>query len=184
MSRMVAGQQPAAHDAQAVMERLRVVSRVESGWFPGLRIGPVSRPMSICMIVTPVSDCIIENRPLNRGGAAVFRKQGGVNVEATVTRQIQNGRRQYLAIGGHGDEVGLQAAEFPDEIFGAGALGLQYRQVQAQGERFDWRRLQFQIPSLRPVRLGGHRHHSKSGVFRQRSQTGASQLRRAHEEDA
>ena len=66
----------------------------------------------------------VPNGPLDWGGTTVFGKNGGVDVEATVLRNIQKDLRQNLAVGHHYDYLGLPSAELVEEFGGAAFLRL------------------------------------------------------------
>jgi hypothetical protein len=82
------------------------------------------------------------------------------------------------------DEVGPQRAEFGDEWFVAGAFGLEHRQIEPPGERFDERRLRLQVAAFGPVGLRDDSGDLELGIARQGGEAGAGQFRRAHENDS
>ena len=63
----------------------------------------------------------------------MFGKQRGVTVQTTVTRQIQNGLRQNLAVGRDDNQVGLQVAQFRNKRFLAGTSRLQHGESGGEG---------------------------------------------------
>ena len=53
-------------------------------------VGPVSRPSSISIVVTPVSRLAVHDRPLDRRGAAVAGQQRGVDVDGAARRRCRS----------------------------------------------------------------------------------------------
>ena len=50
----------------------------------------------------------VENRPVDRGRAAVFGQDGGMHIDRAVGRRVQNILRQNAAIGSHHDQLRVQ----------------------------------------------------------------------------
>jgi len=98
---------------------------------------------------------------LDRGSATIFRQEGGVNIEAAETWQIQNSLGQNLPVSGDCDQIRLEGLEGPDESFISGTLGLQDGQSTRHCRLFDRRRLQLEIATFWPVRLSGYRNELK-----------------------
>ncbi len=71
----------------------------------------MSRPASICMVVEAGARFAVGNRPVDRGGAAIFREQGAVQVDPSEARDGDEARRNNLAVGDDDDDVGRGAAE-------------------------------------------------------------------------
>ena len=125
----------------------------------------------------------VDDRPLDRSRAAVFRKQGGMDVDTAARRHPEHGGRQDAPEGGHRDEVRLPCPERLKE-----GWVLQLDRLQ-QGQPFPLTRELHRCrrhrlsPPFRPVRLGDHADH---GIFRpqQRFQRGDRERRRSHEHDA
>ncbi|MDB6067140.1 MAG: hypothetical protein JWR26_3348 [Pedosphaera sp.] len=126
---------------------------------------------------------VVEDGPLDGGGAAIFGEDGGVDVEGTEAGQIQNGFGEDLAIRGNGDEVGLELAEFLNEGFVAGAFGLEDGQAGFEGDFFYGRRLQFQVAAFGAVGLGDDGEDGEVGLAQQCFQAGAGERGGAHEDD-
>jgi hypothetical protein len=99
-------------------------------------MSPVSRPASICMMVTPVSRIARFDGAMDRRGAAPARQQGRVDVEAAQARQVQHPLRQDQAIGGHHHHVGPRG----QQRFARGCRIVGVLAVQAQAARLGDRR--------------------------------------------
>ena len=79
---------------------------------------------------------VVQDRPLNRRGAAVFRQKRGVNVQAAEARQFEDLSRQDLAVSGYHNQVGSKLRQFLKESFVAGAFGLEDGELFLRREDF------------------------------------------------
>ena len=107
-----------------------------------------------------------------------------MHVQAAEPRQIQDAPGQNLAVGGDGDQVGSQGAQFLHEIRAAGFLGLQDRDVMPQRQFLDRRGLQLEIPALGPVGLGNSRQQVQARRAEQCLEADAGEVSRAHKDNS
>ena len=82
---------------------------------PSRRIGPVSRPSSISIVVTPVL-VTGEHRALDRSRAAPPRQQREVDVHAAEARDVEDVRRQQRAVRDDGDRIRCELRKRVDVV--------------------------------------------------------------------
>ena len=124
----------------------------------------------------------VEQGALDRRRAAVGREKGAVDVEAAVRREVENGLRENLAVGGDDDQAGgewLEGFRVVPEAF-----RLVHREAARLGLALDRRRLGDELAALRPVRLGEHGDDLDAGRVVERRKAGAGELRRSHEHNS
>jgi len=101
--------------------------------------------------------------PLNRRGAAVFRQERGVNVQAAKARQFEQRSGQDLSVSDDDNQVGLKFSERLNKVFAARSFRLKDRKPYARRQDFHGRRLRMQVPAFGPV---GLRHDCGDGEGR------------------
>jgi hypothetical protein len=83
----------------------------------------------------------VDDRPLDRGRAAVLGQQGGVDVHAAELRQIEDLLRQDLAVGHHHDQRGVEFAQEGEELgVVLDLLRLVHGEAMGEGQLFHRRR--------------------------------------------
>ena len=103
-----------------------------------------------------------EDGGVDRRGAAVARKERGVEIEAAEARGFEDALGEDLAVGGDDHEVGHEDAEVVQRRGGAEFFGLLDGEVLGEGDLFDGGHSRLQIPASWLV---GLRNHANDGVF-------------------
>ena len=122
------------------------------------------------------------DRRLDRCGAAIFWKNGRVQIQAREPRRIEHRLRQNLAVSHDHDHVCVQRNDLRDRFRRAQFHRLQHRHSALHRELLDRRRMQLLLAAHRLVRLRHRRDHFMRGE--QPAKRGQADLARAHEEDA
>ncbi len=117
-------------------------------------MGPVSRPASICITVTPDSKIAGLHRALDRRGATPAREQGGVAVDAAQARGVEHHLRQDQAIGDHHHQIRLERSQLGLGLFVAQAGRLVDGNAMLDGELLDRARHQLLAATGGAIRLG------------------------------
>ena len=103
------------------------------------------------------------NGPLDRSGTAPARQQGGVDVQATVGRDLQHGFGQDQAIGGDDHHIRLQCRQLLLGLFGLQADRLEHGNAGIQRHLFDRAGHEFAATASRAVGLAVYAHHIMAG---------------------
>ena len=99
-----------------------------------------------------------ENRTLDRRGAAVFRQKRGMDVQASEARNVEDGLRKDLPIGGDADDIGgerSQESELPGVAQGA---RFAHRNAGFERHALHGRRNEFGSPPSHGIGSGMHAH--------------------------
>ena len=124
----------------------------------------------------------VEQGPDDRGGAAVFGQQRGVDVQAAVFRERQHGRGEQLAVSGHDEDGGRQLTEPAQQLLiFSQFVGLPDRETVPQRLLFDRRRPDLESSSLGPVGLADDSQHFDERGTDQGLERAASQFAGAQE---
>ena len=111
------------------------------------------------------------------------RQERGVDVDAPAGRQVEDGARQDLPVGGDHDEVGREGAERALEGRVAQPLGLQHGEPVRLGQALHLGCGHPEPAAARAIGLADDAHH-RIGARQQRFEDGAREGGRAHEHDA
>src|SRR5439155_25812635 len=106
---------------------------------------------------------VVEDGPLNRRRASIFRQERSMDIEASKDGQVQNLPRQDLAVSNHDNEVGLKLRQLIDEGRVEGAVWLENREIRLFWQHFHQRRLPCQMASFGPVGLRDDRRDVDGG---------------------
>jgi hypothetical protein len=123
-----------------------------------------------------------EDGGADRAGAAVFRQQRRVDVDAAEARQRQHRGRQQPPVGGDDDDVGREGAQLLERLRAAQVLRLEHRQAVRLRQHLDGRRQQLHAALRRSVHARPHAG-DLIALLQQRPQRSGGELRRAHEYD-
>ena len=99
------------------------------------------------------------DRTVNGRRTAPARQLRAMNVQTTVQRHRQHGRRQQQAIGHHDHPVGRESRQFRRRLCRAQSGRLQHGQAVRYSGGFHGRRLQLPPTARRTIRLRVDRHH-------------------------
>lgn len=107
-----------------------------------------------------------------------------MDVQAAVARQIENGLGKNLAVCRDDEQVGSERAELGDEVFVAGALGLEHGNLTGEGEGFYGGGLELEVAASGTIGLGDDGDHGGDRPACEGGETRAGQFGGAHEDDA
>ena len=104
-----ADEKPRADFREAIVQGLRIVARVNRrfsrrGNLAGVEAGVHFHDGDARFGIA------VKNGVLNGGGAAILWQQGGMDVQAAESRQIQNGLWQNLAVSSDSNQAGFERA--------------------------------------------------------------------------
>jgi hypothetical protein len=94
--------------------------------------------------------------PMDGGGAAPARQEGGVDVDAAQARHVEHRLRQDQAVGGHHHDIRPRLRDGLARFPGFQVIRLGDGDAMGQGQFLHRTHFQFQAPPRRPVRLGEH----------------------------
>ena len=123
----------------------------------------------------------VDHRPVDGGGAAVLRQQGGVQVERPQFGHTPHYLRQHPEAHYH-KEIGLPGGQIFQEIFVLEFFRLQQRQFMRNGVLLDGRFVHLEAAARRFIR---HRYHAHNMIatLDEGIQRAHGELRRAHIDD-
>ena len=110
----------------------------------------------------------VDDRPLNRRRAAIFRKQRGVDVQAAEPRQLQDRLRQNLTVSGNDDEIRRQLPQRFNETIVPRPFRLKDGQLLLGRQHFDRRRLKFEFTAPGTIRLSHDSDRAEGRRFEER----------------